>query len=484
MRKIDFISASPNLLIFQNDANQTVFGGILFLVYIIVFIILSIIFLYDYASSDDYEFDYTFVKQNQIVNYNEWKTEINKDIFYSGFEINVTLFKDLYGNGINLSDDFLVIDTNLLNQKDSNTEGHKIIKVNDDFVIKRGESHIMKGSLAVIYRCDKTDCSIREEDKIKIDSYYLKFCYKGYNIDHQSETQKDPIQKLENGHFCEKIQFLENTNIYFLNWKLIEYEEKKGIFGELFDKIAGKNNTYYGRQLSSTTIYTDDGHMRNLITNNPDWNLIDENGNHFILLLYMEHKFDPDYDRYTRKAKSIFDSLADVFALSSTVKDILTLVYAFLFAQNYDNYKIIENILMEKLKVNINDKIKEKEIETKIELKTDLIQNSSEDDKIENIKNMEEEEEKEIKISSKVDLTSPNFFDFLFNKFYFNSCCGNSSKQNLINSCNEVVAKYTSIEKIIYNQMKLENLWKDYKWNNPDYEIKEKDDLLLDLKEK
>ena len=32
--------------------------------------------------------------------------------------------------------------------------------------------------------------------------------------------------------------------------------------------------------------------------------------------------------------------------------------------------------------------------------------------------------------------------------------------------------------------MKLENLWKDYEWNNPQYESKEKDDLLLDLKEK
>ena len=95
---------------------------------------------------------------------------------------------------------------------------------------------------------------------------------------------------------------------------------------------------------------------------------------------------------------------------------------------------------------------------------------------------MEEEEEKEIKISSKVDLTSPNFFDFLFNKFYINSCCGNSSKQNLINSCNEVVAKYTSIEKIIYNQMKLENLWKDYKWNNPSLNSVENNDLVFKLK--
>ena len=66
--------------------------------------------------------------------------------------------------------------------------------------------------------------------------------------------------------------------------------------------------------------------------------------------------------------------------------------------------------------------------------------------------------------------------------FYF-KFFGPSNKHSLIDSCNDVVAKYITIERIIYNQMKLENLWKDYKWNNPAYEMKEKDDLLLDLKE-
>ena len=32
--------------------------------------------------------------------------------------------------------------------------------------------------------------------------------------------------------------------------------------------------------------------------------------------------------------------------------------------------------------------------------------------------------------------------------------------------------------------MKLENLWNDYKWNNPQYEFKEKNDLMLNLKGK
>ena len=55
-------------------------------------------------------------------------------------------------------------------------------------------------------------------------------------------------------------------------------------------------------------------------------------------------------------------------------------------------------------------------------------------------------------------------------------------KQNLISSCNDLVAKYITIESILYNQMRLEYLWKDYKWNNPENERNQKDGLLLDLK--
>ena len=55
-------------------------------------------------------------------------------------------------------------------------------------------------------------------------------------------------------------------------------------------------------------------------------------------------------------------------------------------------------------------------------------------------------------------------------------------KQALISSCNDIVTKYITIENILYNQIKLEYLWKDYKWNNPQYEKQQKDDLIMNLK--
>ena len=74
------------------------------------------------------------------------------------------------------------------------------------------------------------------------------------------------------------------------------------------------------------------------------------------------------------------------------------------------------------------------------------------------------------------------FYDFCIHQFYF-KCFGHSIKQSLIESCNDIVSKYMTIESLLYNQIKLENLLKDYKWNNPQYEINEKHDFLLELNE-
>ena len=113
-------------------------------------------------------------------------------------------------------------------------------------------------------------------------------------------------------------------------------------------------------------------------------------------------------------------------------------------------------------------------------MKFDLLDGKEEKDNIINAIDTEEEENQK-KASENLNLPSPRFIDFLFHKLYF-ECFGPSSRQALIESCNDIVAKYITIESILYNQMKLEYLWKDYKWNNPQYEVKQKDDLILDLR--
>ena len=73
-----------------------------------------------------------------------------------------------------------------------------------------------------------------------------------------------------------------------------------------------------------------------------------------------------------------------------------------------------------------------------------------------------------------------HFYDFLFNNFYTKKCC-DSNKHNFLNTCNGIVSKYNSIDYIVYNQIKLENLFKDYKWNNPRLNDIENNNLIKDL---
>ena len=92
------------------------------------------------------------------------------------------------------------------------------------------------------------------------------------------------------------------------------------------------------------------------------WNIKDLDGNDFILLLYLENRaVTKEYERYTRKAVSVLDIIASIASLSSTALNLMGLAYGILYHHNYDNYKIVENILTQKLKININKKPPEEE---------------------------------------------------------------------------------------------------------------------------
>ena len=479
MRRLDFISKAPNFSIFKEGSNKTNLGGFLYMAYIIIILLLAIVYFYDYFTNDKYQFNYILVKKSlseSLDKNEEMSSMINADINYY-----IYLGKDYSEPNKNIinNKNFIIVDINKIDNPVIGNDDECVIKQATEFKYKVNDLR-----LGVLYRCNLDDCTIRYEDKIHVTSYYLFFGYQGFSIEHQNP--ENPIQPLTFGDFwLNTVQFLENTNIVYLNWEIIEYEEEKGVFGKTFDNTMGKSNTYYAGDYKTKHTFTDDGHMRFLPQTY--WNVKDPDGNSFILLLYLQSLPNyKEYEKYTRKKVSVLDILANIASLSSTALNLMGLVYGILYAENYNNYKIIENILTKKLKININKNNKnEGDLEkVKIELKSDLIEknlieksiNETDSDDI-----IEDEGEK-MKNSS-LNISIPRFIDFLFHKFY-SKCCGYSSRHILINSCNDIVAKYTTIENILYNQMKLECLWKDYKWNNPQFKKMDKEDLILNLKEK
>ena len=459
MRKIDFISKSPQLFIFQNGANQNNLGGILFLIYLVILLLLTIIYLYDYLNNDKYQFNYNLITETYDNDSIENIISKKNDKLSVNLEVKFSLSKERQYTDFN-SKNFLIFDLN----------NQKILNPNEAYIINTSNF-----SLYVFYICNGTDCAIREEDKIKERSYYLNMYYKGFTLNHQDP--KEPIKRNDK-YTPMYVEFLENTYIYYLNWELIEYEEEKGVFSKNFDSITGKANTFYGGQFKSKQVFLDDGHVRNL----NDW----YKNNKVLALLYLE--IQPNYlqyDKYTRKGRSILNVLAEIAALCSTVINLMGLSYGFLYSKNYDNYKIVENILSKKLKININQTLEDKE-ESKIELKIDLIDKNDQNEEkekeaIDDINNTDEAHS--VKKNKTIKLPLMRFYDFLVHKLYF-KCFGHSNKHALIESCNDVLKRYISIENLIYNQIRLESLFKDYKWNNPHYDFQEKNEFINQLQEK
>ena len=78
MQNFDFLSSSPKFFIFKKETNKTSFGGILFLIYIIIMIFISLAYILDYAINDKYSIE-SFSTYNYTLNGSETEL-INKDI--------------------------------------------------------------------------------------------------------------------------------------------------------------------------------------------------------------------------------------------------------------------------------------------------------------------------------------------------------------------------------------------------------------------
>ena len=197
MKKLDFISGTPKISIFREGANKTNLGGTLFFIYIIILVLLAIVYLFNYFSHDKYEYNYTSIKKSYNDN-NFLEKEEQKSMLYTEMEYIFLLYKGYYPQGLN---DFLIIDNQCMSQKmnkenDNIFLNSQILSNSDECIIRSGQSLFKKTSdlsVSLLYRCNQTDCSIRDNDKT-FNSYYLLMGYKGFQITHQNSEK--PIQTL------------------------------------------------------------------------------------------------------------------------------------------------------------------------------------------------------------------------------------------------------------------------------------------------
>ena len=182
-------------------------------------------------------------------------------------------------------------------------------------------------------------------------------------------------------------------------------------------------------------------------------------------------------------------------ALFSALYSVFSFIFNF-YSQNFDNYKIIKEILSIPIFETRNKRIIIKANSNKIEdipFNKKLSEINTNDDGIISIDscktipnnssrvNLSLKEEFKFKENHDNKSDSIRLYHFLLQHIY---CKSEKIKKeySIINICNKILSKYISIENILYNQIIFGDLLKDYHWNNSNLKNIENNILIKKLK--
>ena len=456
MNSIDFLCKPPNFYIFHRNANKTKFGGVLTLIYGIIMIIIIIYYIFDYKN--------TYLKDPYSI---QSLTELNIKTVKQMNEKNEVHFSQNMNFSLVFRDgetDFIAPDRILIYEKyNENRISNSFTGSTDDHI-----------ELLIAYKCDDHLCENYFQGLEVTGTTIFKFSlfYDGFILDHQSLEK--PIQK-QSSYFMMDYEINLNKMTTIKNyWNQIIYKEKEG---------------YLHKDYVDFGFYMEES--KRLEGELMPGSITDKDSNDYLVFCELSiEKKNNNIIEYTRTKKSVLDLLANIFSLFSNIYFLMGIVCEY-YSENFNHFKIIEKIISKKIYnikkkddkslVPLNDSENNNKNEKLIDMINDSNENVDKGDIKANILGKTDEEGDEDN-ESKFKLTKIRFYQFYLNNLYSNYCCETSKSQNIINLCNEIVNKYASIETIIYNQILLEHLFKDYKWNNSELSNVQNNDLIEKLK--
>lgn len=463
---LDFFSKSPQMFIFKKESNKTSFGGFLFIIYIIIMLGITAIYTINFIINDKYKIEYSLIKN----------TKDNGNFLNTFEELNPTLNFSFDLETIKKGESGFYVD-GLDNEKfkilDENTG--KEIEIGDFIQNKVSKFHI-----TLIYKCEDEKCIIPEEEKGYFGLFTIK--YNGFELDHQSNSI--PLNKDSNKTFEEIIPFsFDQFSMNIFKWEVIIYKEERGIL-KMFDNIFNIKSDYISGYLKdSFTIPADNSIYMNYSEKNIK----------VISSIMIENRHS-EYTEYKRQKVSVLSLLANIGALFSTIYACFIFFFKY-YSTNYDNYNIMKNILNNNKIIKSNKSIElgkfpnnslndfnsdnkniiNEPLISDIGKGKDMVINDNEGDK-ENKLEYGNNENGEPETLEKL-----SFIHFLLNNIGF---LKKIKGKETLTICRDIYSKYTSIELLLYNQIMFENLLKDYKWNDPNYNNIGKNEFIIKLKKK
>ena len=481
MKFFDIISESPKTCIFQKYSNKTNLGGILTVAYLIFLISIIVGYMYDYYVYDQYQYNYFYKKF-----LNDEQIEKKKNDFQYNPPLNFS-FEVKNKNNVTLNNNFTILITDIININDLDDMDEKeFLKKTKE--VKMGEIITKKVDEFLVilsFRCKGKNCtSLAKKNKLFKEKLNFTLSYSSKIIDFESSDS--PVINQTN---IFTIPFI--TKKYFFIypiWEFYNYEEQIGIFSRLMNYMTNTpNNWTFGQIVNYEFEDNSDSEDNKIIYDNES-----DIEYKIVSVLYNINVLNGIH-LYKRKAITLIDYFANIAALCSTVFNLLTKIFGALYSKNFDNYKIVENILSKEIQNAKLNKIKYNKIESEFNLETNLIENNLEENKDNSLFPDKDSYNNENEAINKMDnitedendyeitkLPKLRFYEFFFNLVY-SKCCTYIKRQKLIDSCSQIMYKYFSVENILYNQILFENLISDYHWNNPKLKSIHKKELILEL---
>jgi len=504
MNSLDFLNSQHQYYIFGKETNKTNFGGVSFLIYLIIMIFISLIYILDYALNEKYEIASHIIDTFFTTRYKEGfdESQVDKNInqkmeFKIYLEIN-----DYYDIDINeiMNNTFLHYDGKLYNGYFQEICS-KQSKYCGSYIIFKFTKRIYEIFDKPGFKPTKDMHIIYDYHNSNISKYNYSFfkridvTTKNFEIIHNASPPLI-ISDCTIGICNSQVgSYLNKTTLTMeIHLSSIIYEEKKGI-SRLFDKLLNKSNRYEIAYIDTIDRLYD-----------KEYFLIKINYKEYYILSYIRTFPGSKYVKYQRNKIEVLDVIANIGALFSTFNTVFVFIFKF-YSKNFDNYKIIEKILQLQLNNGKNieiiknqiklDNVKVNQIENEINpnFNTEknnrllpLVNDSSENEDDEEDINYQindvsidnkSEDNKVDRVNNKI-LPKLSFFDFYFNNIYCTKC-KRRKKQDILDICNKIISKYNSIDLVLYNHLRLENLFKDYKWNDPNLNNLLNNNLIKDL---
>ena len=144
MKKFDFISVAPKTFIFQKDSNKTYVGGLLTIIFFFIVLVIVYSYIYEYIANPKYKVSFTY--DDKFYREEELNVVYNDTRLYPELNYSITIEPEIIINNGNIK----IITSN----NDQIGIGNKYINT----------GHVPDINLKILYKCNKTNCTLRNED--------------------------------------------------------------------------------------------------------------------------------------------------------------------------------------------------------------------------------------------------------------------------------------------------------------------------------